>query len=781
MTTSGEIANIIDAALFFAERGIRVFPVVTNGKTPAVKQWQNVASADQSQAVIWWAQEYRGFNLGVVADDLIVLDVDTIEHGQGGKDGPASLERLEAENERLPSTFTVRTASGGLHLYFRDRSGSGDTFTKGADKFGPDYPGLDLQTKNAYLVGPFSTTPSGQYQIMSAADIADLPDWLRLRIRDQYRELPAPRPRKAHEPVNNRYVSSAIAGELQRLDDLQAHGWNGAPWDQTTFEVAANLVEISNGDGSDYSLATAYSDFMAHAPMDEKFGARQHEAKWNSAVRKVGGSGRVFPAPRDRGTHTGASTPMPPAATIDTTEGAEHPPAEDEPEPTSAVIGPPSPPEESAGPGPDQDPADYFGKHGFRVEYMAHLVKDGFGLGPDGELWLYQDGIYQPDDLELLRRVTQRLSDRYRPGHYNACKDFVRALPGLPVIRSEVPDARYIIMANGVYDWQNLAMLEHSPKYRAITKLPVVFDAEAECPEFDRYLSEVVPEDTIPLVWELLGYLLMFGNPLQLAIILNGPGGNGKSTFLNVIMHLLGETNVSALSLRQMTEDRFALAGLVGKTANLAGDIDSKYLGDASRFKQVTGGDLIEVERKFGQPFSFRPYAVPVFSANEFWKTGDTTHGYWRRWLPIPFPYSVQGKRPLVEADLFAETSGIFNRAMVGLRTLMARGKFAEPKSVVELREHFEAAADVIADWFDEDAAISINDLNEAGIKTARTDVYHAFQNWCRSTGHKGMASTNFYKRLGQLGYQETKYRGTRCIVGLEVSTMAYQGALEGV
>lgn len=741
MTSSHQIQSQIDAALFYAERGVRVVPVKPGEKFPPVMAgWQDQATSDRDQVARWWMGQYAGHNVAAVLDDLIVIDVDTLRHGK--KDGPATLRRLEAEHEPLPATFTVETPTGGLHLYFRDRS-TVNTYTKGADKLGP---GVDVQTGRAYVIGPYSSTPNGLYQIMQHADIADLPEWVSELIRDR-KIAPRPVNRQAHQPVNNRYVDSAIRGELDRLNALSAQGWNGAPWDQTTYEVACNLIEISNGDGSEYPLQRAYSDFMAHAPSDEKFGARQHEAKWNSATRKVGAHGRVFPTQR------AASTPPPP-------------PAEPfEPEPAPEPDPEPEAPYESIG----THPEDFFGKNGFLVAKMAHEVRHDFAVGPDFELWRYEAGIYTPDQIELMRRVTQRLEDRYRPGHFNACRDYVRADPALPWLESTQPDQRFIVLANGVYSWQDQRLLEHSPRYRAMTKLPIDYDPAAECPTFDQYLSDVVPPDTIPLVWELMGYLCMFGNPLQLAVILQGPGGNGKSTLLRVIGKMLGGANISALSLRQITEDRFALAGLVGKTANLAGDIDAKYLGDSSRFKQVVGGDLIEVERKFGQPFSFEPYAVPVFSGNEFWKTGDTTHGYFRRWLPIPFPYSVKGLAPLNEDDLFAEVPGIFNRAMVGLRTLMARGKFAEPASVVELREKFEAAADVIHDWFDEDDRISLNDPSRDDVSVSRTEAFKAFQDWCRRTGHKGMASTNFYKRFVQLGYGETKYRGERRILGFEV------------
>ena len=118
MTESGEIQNVIDAAMYFAERGFRVFPVVpwkgtgerNDGKLPAIKEWQNTATTNLDQIVRWFATDYRGYNFGIAADKLVILDVDTLEHSGGAKDGPAELARLEAENSKIPATFRWRCA-----------------------------------------------------------------------------------------------------------------------------------------------------------------------------------------------------------------------------------------------------------------------------------------------------------------------------------------------------------------------------------------------------------------------------------------------------------------------------------------------------------------------------------------------------------------------------------------------------------------------------------------------------------------------------------------------
>ena len=71
---------------------------------------------------------------------------------------------------------------------------------------------------------------------------------------------------------------------------------------------------------------------------------------------------------------------------------------------------------------------------------------------------------------------------------------------------------------------------------------------------------------------------------------------------------------------------------------NLAGDLDPKMVKQTAKFKMLTGGDSVPAERKFQQPFHFVCRAFSIFSANETLLTADTSHGYYRRWLIIPFP-----------------------------------------------------------------------------------------------------------------------------------------------
>lgn len=156
------VANSLQAAaLDYASRGWRVFPVKPRGKTPLVKGGFKAATVAPSQIISWWTQ-WPDANVGVATgavSGLIVLDVDS-------SDGFAELERiLSGAKERLPRTLTVRT-SRGFHFYYglpawpdpiRCSSGGG----------------LDVRGDGGYVLAPPSVHPDGSiYQWFTLLDEA---------------------------------------------------------------------------------------------------------------------------------------------------------------------------------------------------------------------------------------------------------------------------------------------------------------------------------------------------------------------------------------------------------------------------------------------------------------------------------------------------------------------------------------------------------------------------------------------------------------------------------
>lgn len=93
-------------------------------------------------------------------------------------------------------------------------------------------------------------------------------------------------------PREAAYEKSAIKGELKRLTDLKDQGWD-VGWDTTTFEVACNLWELINAPWAGLTEAEGYRLFIEACPPSEP--GYDPEAKWGSAMAKVGDKARSAP------------------------------------------------------------------------------------------------------------------------------------------------------------------------------------------------------------------------------------------------------------------------------------------------------------------------------------------------------------------------------------------------------------------------------------------------------------------------------------------------------
>lgn len=391
----------------------------------------------------------------------------------------------------------------------------------------------------------------------------------------------------------------------------------------------------------------------------------------------------------------------------------------------------------------------------------ANVAKEPTELGRDfaGDLFEYRDGVYVRDANVLTKRCAESLGASYTK---NMESQAAAHLLNIELAEVGLPDLprgylEYIVLENGIYWWRDATLEPHSPALGAMTKLPITHDAGAIPHSFIEWLGQVLGDDPDlhRHMWEVIGYLLMTGNPLQKIFMLYGEGGNGKGTMLRVIRRLLGRDNYSSISMHQLVDDRFATAGLYGKTANISGDLSSRFLSDPQVLKEITGGDSISASRKFGHSFEFVPYAVPIFASNEFFRTSDNSVGWRRRWEVIDFVQRVEGNGGFDEQLLFDDAAGIFNYAMEGLRTLMHRGKFQPPQAAQEATTRLHDAADPLLLWLDEDEAVD----RGPELSSPSADVYKRYSGWSRRNGYSPMASGPFGLRLKQLGITRTRPR----------------------
>jgi putative DNA primase/helicase len=414
------------------------------------------------------------------------------------------------------------------------------------------------------------------------------------------------------------------------------------------------------------------------------------------------------------------------------------------------------------------DPMDCFSPHG-SIQAMTLgacvMVMGPLARGTDGRVWRYRRGVYVPDgpgEDTIRSRTVALLGDLYRPGHATIARDVV--LASAPVLGSD-PVEHLINVPNGMLDWRTGTLYAHTPDVLSTVQLGVRWDPAATCPWFDWWLAQVVPPDCIELVWELTGYLAYCGNPLHAAVMLVGDGRNGKGTYLRLVKAMLGEANVTAVSLTDLVSTRFATASLFGKIANVAGDIDGTYLESTAVLKAVTGGDMISAEHKGKDRFDFTPWAVPVFSANKIPASADTTVGYLSRWLVIPFPNSFAGREDrTIEDRLRPELPGILAGGLRRLPALLARGQFGLTDSAREAKAEFERRVDSVRYWLSEYCETGDYPM------VNRTELYAAYKRVTDRDGGRPLKAGEFYDRLTRIGIPAGRTNTMRGYSGVKVT-----------
>jgi len=141
------------------------------------------------------------------------------------------------------------------------------------------------------------------------------------------------------------------------------------------------------------------------------------------------------------------------------------------------------------------------------------------------------------------------------------------------------------------------------------------------------------------VLFEIIGYTLYPRYDLHKAFMLIGEGADGKSKYITLLRKILGDQkNATSISIQELCMNRFALADLYRKLANIYADVPKNPIPYTGNFKMITGEDMISADRKHKSRITFVNYAKQIFSSNELPEVSDMTYAFWRRWILVEFP-----------------------------------------------------------------------------------------------------------------------------------------------
>lgn len=260
---------------------------------------------------------------------------------------------------------------------------------------------------------------------------------------------------------------------------------------------------------------------------------------------------------------------------------------------------------------------------------------------------------------------------------------------------------------------------------------------------------------------------------VEALIIAYGDGRNGKSTFWNAISRVLGlySGNISAdtLTVGCRRNIKPEMAEVKGKRLLIAAEMQEGARLNDSTVKQLCSTDDVFAEKKYKDPFSFKPCHTLVLYTNHLPRVSASDDGIWRRLIVIPFNAKITGS-----SDIKNYSEYLYDNAGGAILSWIIEGS----KKVIDADYHIPVPACVQNaiddyrsqnDWFGhflEDKCIIGDEYKENS-----SSLYQAYRNHCIDCNEYVRSTADFYFAMENAGYERVTFSRKRYFKGLRLRT----------
>jgi putative DNA primase/helicase len=385
--------------------------------------------------------------------------------------------------------------------------------------------------------------------------------------------------------------------------------------------------------------------------------------------------------------------------------------------------------------------------------------------------WLVFDGVCWKQDqtgavFDLIRGLTRDLvRDKERGTQKAAGKAaFLRGVEEHTrhdrriAVTSDCWDRNPFLLGTpaGVIDLQE-GIKRQARRQDCITKQVAVAPSDTlECQRWLQFLDEVTggDPDVKRFLQQWAGYLLTGDTREHALVYIHGPGGNGKSVFVNTLASLLRDY-ARAAGMETFTSSPFdrhpeELARLEGARMVYASETEANRRWAENRIKQVTGGDKITARNMRQNSFEYRPQFKLTLMGNHAPAISNLDDAIRRRFLIVPF--TRKPDQPDVELDekLKAEWPGILRWAIEGAKDWLANG-LIRPEAINQATAQYFEDQDLLGEWLDECCEVKRDSSAFAEKSRALFGSYEVF---AEQRGEDGGTQRTFNDSLRQRGFE---------------------------
>ena len=286
----------------------------------------------------------------------------------------------------------------------------------------------------------------------------------------------------------------------------------------------------------------------------------------------------------------------------------------------------------------------------------------------------------------------------------------------------------------------------------------VIYEPFAKSEEWEKFINEVMQGDTdkTEYLQKILGYSLTADTNLETCFILYGATTrNGKSTLIETMLYMLGNTAGYGMSMQPQTlaqkqnkDSRQAsgdIARLDGCRFLNASEPPKRMIFDVGLLKNLLGRDSITARHLHEREFEFIPRFklfintnfLPLITDDTLFTSGRINVITFDRHFE-PHEQDKNLKNKLIKAE---NLSGILNWCIEGLKLYYKDGA-KPPQAVTTATDEYRTNSDKIGNFIAECLE------QQANTNTKALDVYIKYKEWCSNNGFGVENKGNFFDEL---------------------------------
>ena len=335
-------------------------------------------------------------------------------------------------------------------------------------------------------------------------------------------------------------------------------------------------------------------------------------------------------------------------------------------------------------------------------------------------------------------------------------------------------DENYLNCPDGTYDMAHGMLGRHDhDSDDLITKITAASPGDEGSALWQETLETIFQGDQelIDYVQRIVG-LAAIGEVYQEAMIIAyGDGSNGKSTFWNTIAAVMGSyaglISADALTVGCKRNVKPELAEVKGMRLLIASELEEGQRLSTSIVKQLCSTDLIEGEKKYKDPFKFRPTHTLVLYTNHLPRVGATDTGIWRRLIVIPFNARITGNNDIKNYSkyLVANAAPAIMKWIIqgAQKAIRDNYRLKAPKCVQEAIARYKADNDWMSHFLDECCETG------EGLKEKSGELFSAYRAFCGRTNDFCRSTAEFYTSLEQRGFYRQRTNTGKFVLGLRL------------